>query len=126
MSDDSFGPGLSAADFMDGLARQLGIDQQPAAQDMQMQMRHRVEKDRAMAAKVLKTFSTKDGADTLEWLLSHTLRKGEVPVDLVLTHTPDQVQAFALVRAGENAIVSLILEAMAQAKQKPSRRRKAV
>lgn len=125
MSDDSFGPGLSAADFFGDLARQLGVDQTPASAAMQTQMAQAAARDREMAARVLRVFSSKDGEAVLEWLIANTLRKGEVPVDMILTHRPDQVQAFATYRAGENSIVSMILLAMAQANQKPSRRRKA-
>lgn len=123
-SEDEVGPGLEARDFMDNLSKMFGIEQTPGYRDMQAKLEFRAAADREMALKINRVFSKGEGAEVLDWLLGHTLRKDEVAVDLIFSHTPEQIQAHGFVRAGENSVVKLILLAMAQAQKKQPRRRK--
>lgn len=124
MTDDADSATLLAERFVQDTLAGIGFGSTPEAATLKQKLLETETRDRAMAAKVAALFSTPKGMEVLDWLVANTLRKGEVPVDLLLTTPPDQIMAHAMMRAGENAVVDMILQAIAQAENKPRRRRK--
>ena len=120
MSNDVDGGGF--AEFAGQLAQRLGIG--PGTQaEMAAQFDRMKAADREMATCIARTFATEDGQKTLAWLKANTWEREEVAADLLLTHPPQQIMAHAIFRRGENSVVDLIEAAIADAEQKPRKRR---
>jgi hypothetical protein len=73
-----------------------------------------------MAERVLAVFTSREGAEVLEWLLDRTLRRATTPrLDREhLLVTADQLMPYTLFREGQNSIVADVVALMAQAQKR--------
>ncbi len=121
---DAFDPNTLLENFQRDMLKGLGFGSDANAQDkLKTHMAQRAEQDRAMAARVLRVFSTADGEKVLDWLVELTLRKATITRDLILQLRADQVATFSAFREGENSVVDAILSAMAQAEGRKRKKR---
>lgn len=113
-------------DFLEAIAAKYGFPSADAHKGaINTHLRERAQNDQDMANKIAAFFSQGYGPEVLAWLRANTTDKGQVPTDLLLTLRPDQILAHATFRAGEDSVVEMIELAIAQAKQKPRRKRRA-
>lgn len=109
--------------YIDDILKGAGFAKTEDQEKLQTQLRAAAERDKAMAGKIKRHFSTKLGREILEWMVDLTLRKATITREMILTMDAKQLLLFAAHREGENQFTEIVLEAMAQSTGKKRKKR---
>ena len=114
---------FGAQRYVDELLQSVGYGRPDDQEKLRTQLAAAAERDKAMAGKIRRLFSTKAGDEVLGWLIDNTKRKDWANEEMILTLDSDRLLAFSMFRAGQNSVVDTILDAMAQSSGKKRKKR---